>query len=265
MIDVEDPTDERLADYRALRDPERRMREGADGGFLIIEGNSSIRTLLQSGRTIRSILLTPVEHDRLGAVLDEVTAPIYITTRAVLHALTGFDVHRGALASAQRWPAVRTGDLLENARRIVLCESITDNTNLGTVFRSAAAFGYDGVVLDAPTVDPLARRSVRVSAGHSLTVPFARDPTILTAVTNAQTLGFTVAALTPAPDACDLADLEPAPRLALLLGTEGSGLSKAAMDAADVRVRIPLAPGVDSLNVAAAASIAMWALARAAR
>jgi tRNA G18 (ribose-2'-O)-methylase SpoU len=260
MIAVDDPADERLADYRALRDPERRMREGADGGFLIVEGMSSIKTLLHSGRTIRSLLFTSVEHARIGAALAGVAAPVYVTTRPVLHALTGFDVHRGALASAQRWTLPEASGLLADARRIVLCEAITDNTNLGTVFRSAAAFGYDAVLLDDPTVDPLARRSVRVSAGHTLTVPFARLAAITAAIASARAAGFQVAALTPSPDAVDLRALVPGDRLALLLGTEGAGLSRAAIDAADVRVRIPLAAGVDSLNVAAAASIAMWAL-----
>ena len=262
MIDVDDPQDARLADYRALRDPERRMREGADGGFLIVEGASSIRTLLRSGRAIRSLLLTAPEHDRLGSALNGVAAPIYVTSRPVLHALTGFDVHRGALASAQRWPLPEPTTVLAGATRIVLCEAITDNTNLGTVFRSAAAFSYDAVLLDGPTVDPLARRSVRVSAGHTLTVPFTRLATIGEAIAWARAAAFTIVALTPAPDASDLATLAPGGRLALLLGTEGAGLSDAALEAADVRARIPLAPGVDSLNVAAAVSIAMWALPR---
>jgi tRNA G18 (ribose-2'-O)-methylase SpoU len=259
-IPIADPDDPRLAEYAGLRDPERRMREEPAGGYLIAEGVIAITTLLASGRPVRSLLLNERELERLRPHLAAVAAPVYLAEREVFRAVTGYDVHRGALASADRFEPAPLPGILATARRVVVLEAIADNTNLGSIFRSAAAFGYDAVLLDPRCADPLYRRSVRVSAGHTLTVPFARIAPIPAGLGALRDAGFTVAALTPAETALDIGAVALPERLAVVLGTEGPGLTDDALAAADLRVRIPISPHVDSLNVAVATSIAMWAL-----
>jgi tRNA G18 (ribose-2'-O)-methylase SpoU len=261
---ITDSDDPRLADYRALTDVDLRTRFEAPHGLFIAEGELVLRRALNAGYRARSIL---VDAKRVGQVADLEAGPIFAADRVLLERLTGFHVHRGVLASFHRRPLPAADDLVTAARRLVLLEDVNSHTNLGAVFRGAAALGMDAVLLSPSCADPLYRRSVRVSMGEVFAVPYARLepwPAALSTVVGAA--GFTVLALTPAPDAVPIQELTAAQRdrPALLLGAEGSGLSEAAMRAADARVVIPMRRGVDSLNIAAAAAVACWELTRGA-
>ncbi len=268
-IAVHDPADPRVADFLALNDPDlRRLREqtgGTSGGFFIAEGAPVIRQLLRSAYRVRALFLTPRRLDALAGELGGIEAPVYVGQPEVVNAVSGFHLHRGALASADRAPLPTLAAVLAGTDRVVVTESVNDHENLGALFRNAAAFGAGAVVLDPTSADPLYRRSVRVSMGHVLRVPFARATAWPAALGELRAAGFEVLALTPSPHAEDLWTVGASARHALLLGAEGPGLSPGALAAADRRVRIPMAPGVDSLNVATAAAIALHHLSRARR
>jgi tRNA G18 (ribose-2'-O)-methylase SpoU len=208
------------------------------------------------------VLVDAPQHAALADVLDGLDAPVYLGTRALIEATVGYAFHRGAIASAARDDGVEPAALFARASRIAALEGVGDIENLGSIFRNAAAFGIEGVLLDPRTADPFGRRTIRVSMGHVLTTPWARAGAWPGALDEARAAGFTVAALTPGDDAVPIDRLPLAGRIALLLGAEGPGLSAAALAAADVRVRIPMAPGVDSLNVAAASAVAFHRVAR---
>jgi tRNA G18 (ribose-2'-O)-methylase SpoU len=206
--------------------------------------------------------MTPDWLERTAPSLAGSDATVYVAPEPVLHALTGFHVHRGALASVHRKPLPDLDALLAGARRIALVENLVNHTNLGAIFRSATALGIEAIVLSPSSADPLYRRSVRVSMGAVFTLPYARAVSWPGDVRRVHDAGFTVAALTPASDAMplDSVDVTALDRLAVMIGTEGDGLSPGAVAAADLAIRIPMSPGVDSLNVAAAASVAFWHL-----
>jgi tRNA G18 (ribose-2'-O)-methylase SpoU len=187
---------------------------------------------------------------------------VYLVSQAAMTDVTGFHFHRGALASAARPPPPAFDDVVAAADLVLVAEGVNDNENLGALFRNAAAFGAGAVVVDATSADPLYRRSIRVSMGQVLRLPFARVPSAPEAMARLQAAGFEVLALTPAADAEDLDGVAIRARQALVVGAEGPGLTARALGAADRRVRIPMAPGVDSLNVATAAAIALSRLAR---
>jgi tRNA G18 (ribose-2'-O)-methylase SpoU len=261
---VDDPTDDRLADYAGLSDADARRRiEGPGGeGIFVAEGALVIRRLIRSPYRIRSLLVSERGLRGLEPALADVDAPVYLAAQAVIDAVTGFNFHRGALATADRRPLPDPATLVAGADRLLLVEGIGDHENLGALFRNAAAFGVDAVLLDPTAADPLYRRSVRVSAGHVLAMPFTRMPDWPAgALAGLRAHGFEVVALTPSTSADDLRDLPPRPRRALMVGAEGDGLSVAALAAADQRVRITMSPAVDSLNVATAAAIALHHLA----
>lgn len=266
IVPIEDPADERVADFVGLNDPDlRRLREqsgGAVGGFFVAEGDLVIRQLLRSAYRVRGLLLTPLRLAALAPELERVDVPVYVAPPAVVNAVSGFHLHRGALASAERRPLPPVADVARGADLLVVTEAVNDHENLGSLFRNAAAFGVGGVVLDPTSSDPLYRRSVRVSMGHVLRLPFTVAGRWPAAVTELQELGFEVLALTPAAGADDIRSVARRPRQAVLVGAEGPGLSAAALAAADRRARIALAPGVDSLNVAAATAVALHHLAR---
>jgi tRNA G18 (ribose-2'-O)-methylase SpoU len=209
------------------------------------------------------LLLLPEQADRLADVLPLVDAPVYIVDRDVMNATAGFNVHRGALASATRRPLATLDDIVATASRLVILEGCNDHENLGVIARSARGLGMDAMLLDPSCADPYYRRSLRVSMGELLYLPVARCPQWPTAIDTLIAAGFDVWALTPSNDAVDLDDLartSPA-KVAILLGAEGPGLSAAAQQAASHRVRIPMHHGVDSLNIGHAAAIAMAAVA----
>jgi tRNA G18 (ribose-2'-O)-methylase SpoU len=249
--------DPRLQDYRHLRDPSRRMGIEQAQGIFTVEGHLSVAALLASAYSVRSILVTRAHELRYA----DVDVPVYALPSREIEQLTGVHFHRGVLAAADRPDLPGLEELTRSARRLVVLEAVNDHENIGALFRNAAAFGVDAVVLDPTTADPLYRRATRVSLGHVLRVPFARATAWPAALDDLRRLGFALVALSPRADET-LADLVAgAPeRTALLLGAEGDGLSAAALAAADRCVRVPMAPGVDSINVATAAAIALSAL-----
>jgi tRNA G18 (ribose-2'-O)-methylase SpoU len=263
---VDDPADPRVADFFRLNDPELRRRlereESPGEGFFVAEGALVIRQLLLSPYRVRAVLVTDHGLAALDDVLPAVHAPVYRVSQAVMTSVTGFHFHRGALASAERRPHPDLATVVAGADLVLMAEGVTDNENLGALFRNGAAFGVDAVVLDATSADPLYRRSVRVSMGQVLRLPSTRVPDAAAAVRHLRDLGFEVLALTPAAGAEDVRTVAPRPRQVLLVGAEGPGLSDAALRAADRRVRIAMNAGVDSLNVATAAAVVLHRLAR---
>ena len=257
ITQVTDPDDVRLDDYRRLQDHTLRRRLEETGQFFIVEGWEAVRRLASSGWEVRSVLVTDDKVDRLdGLAGDALSFPRYVVSREVAAEVLGFDLHRGVIASATRpeprdWQAVAVA-----SSRLAVLEGINDHENLGAIFRSAAALGVHGVLL-APTVpDPLYRRSVRVSMGAILMVPYARLESWPQNVVALKTLGFTVIALTPDASSYLIESVAAPSRTALLLGSESAGLSPEALAAADVRVRIGQTGTLDSLNVGHAAAIA---------
>ncbi len=264
---IDDPEDDRIADFVRLKDPdlrrERASSHGATGRSFIAEGTKVIRSLLASRYPVRALLLTPLRWEGLRDALGEVEAPVYVASQEIVNQVSGFPLHRGALASADRLPLDSLDEVCAGARLVVVTEGVNDHENLGALFRSAAAFGVDAVLLDPTSCDPLYRRCVRVSMGHVLHVPFTRLPASAAGIAALQALGFEVLALTPSADAADVRSLARGERpRAVLLGAEGPGLSAAALGAADLRVRIPMVTGVDSLNVTTAGAIVMHELSR---
>lgn len=260
---IEDADDERLAPYRSLRDPARRIALEAEAGHFIAEGVTVVRRLLQSSLTIHSVLVVEGKQSRVEDLLPP-SVPLLVVTQAVMNTVAGFDLHRGVLASAERPTWVPLAELASTARTIAVLEGLNDHENLGAIARSARALGIDAMLLDPTTADPWYRRAVRVSMGEMIHLPLARATSWPAALNDLRSHGFVVAALTPAADALDLhvfADARPE-RVALLLGAEGPGLSQQAFDASDVRLRIPIRTTVDSLNVGHAAAIAFAALCR---
>ncbi|WP_434994381.1 TrmH family RNA methyltransferase [Arthrobacter sp. Ld5] len=261
LVPLDAADDPRLADYRNLTDVQLRLAKEPAEGLYIAESSKVLRRAVDAGHVPRSFLLAPKWLPDLADVVARFpSVPAYVAPEATLEAITGFHLHRGALAAMHR-PAPRPlGGLLAAARRVAVIEDMVDHTNLGAVFRSAAALGVDAVLLSPRSADPLYRRAVRVSMGSVFQVPWARLgswPGDLAAVRAA---GFTLAALALGPGAVPLGAF-PArdhERLALLLGTEGDGLSDAALAESDVALTIPMHGGVDSLNVAAAAAVAFW-------
>ena len=254
---VDDPDDPRVADFFALNDPERRRAVERGGGFFVAEGALVIRHLLQSPYPVRAVLATVRGLAALDDVAAAIEAPVYLVSQPLMTSIAGFRFHRGALASAGRLPQPDLAEVVAGAGLVLMVEGVTDNENLGALFRNAAAFGVAGVVLDASSADPLYRRSVRVSMGHVLRLPFTRVPDASAAVAGLQGLGFEVMALTPGAGAQDIRTVTTPRRRALVVGAEGPGLSDRALAAADRRVRIDMAAGVDSLNVATAAAVAL--------
>ena len=265
-IELDDLTDPRFADllrdYTHLKDVQLRARREPAEGLFLAEGVEVIRRALLAGHTPRSFLLSPGRAEELGDVLPP-EATVLLAPVDAFAQLTGVDLHRGAIASVHR-PAPRSvagllAGLAPGPRRVVVLEDVVDHTNVGALFRSAAAFGVDAVVVSPRCADPLYRRSVRVSMGTVLHLPWARATSWPADLDLLRGIGFTVAALALDANSVDLGEFRAPERLALLLGTEGDGLSARALAGADVTVRIPMDPRVDSLNVAAASAVALWA------
>lgn len=260
---IDDATDPRLVDYRELRDiSARRVIEGDE--FFIAEGPVAIERLIASGHRIRSVVVSERKHERLRHLLDPLDAPTFVVDRDVLHDIVGFDLHRGAIAAADRRPLPALSDLADRCDRLAVLEGLNDPENLGAIARSARAFGIDGLVLDPTCIDPYTRRTVRVSMGEILFLPCCRVdagdwPDVLPTLHRA---AFESWALTPASGSVDIWGLRPPERLALVLGAEGPGLSERTMAAATHRVRLPIDHDVDSLNVGAAAAVAFAVAAR---
>jgi tRNA G18 (ribose-2'-O)-methylase SpoU len=266
VVRISDSADPRLADYAGLRDVELRRHVEAAEGLFLAEGVTVVRRAVAAGYEVRSLLLAERFVRPLADVLRAAgEAPCYVGPAEVVEEVTGFHVHRGVLASMRRRRLPTVSEVLAGARRVLVLEDLVDHTNVGAAFRSGAALGIDAVVLSPRCADPLYRRSVRVSMGAVLTLPYARMTGWYDGLAALRASGFRILALTPAADATDLADVRLDGGVALVVGSEGDGLSPHWLGEADQRVRIPMAPGVDSLNVAAATAVACYVLSRAGR
>ena len=264
---LEQATDQRLADYRDLTDVALRSKREPVEGIYIAESLKVLERSLMAGHRPLSALTTQQWLGRLEELCEryfELCAdlPIYLGTDSVLESITGFHVHRGTLASIARPVLPTVSDLIQDCRRVVILENIVDHTNVGAIFRSVAGIGADAVIVSESCADPLYRRSVRVSMGTVMQVPWTRAGSWSELVSGLTGSGFELAALALTPEAIPLDDFahNPPERLALMLGTEGDGLSAEARRSADHVVSIPMKGSVDSLNVAAASAVALWAL-----
>jgi tRNA G18 (ribose-2'-O)-methylase SpoU len=261
ITDAEDP---RLADYVQLRDASLRRHLESERGLFIAEGEKVIRRAIDAGYRPRSFLLAERWLEGLRDVRSQWPGtPVYVVTEDLAERLTGFHVHRGALASLHREQRHSVTELLA-LQRLVVLEDIVDHTNVGAILRNAAGLGWDGALLSPRAADPLYRRSIKVSMGAVFTLPWARLVEWSSAPELLSAAGFHTVALSLAPDAVELsqltASIRPDTRIAVLLGTEGAGLSKRWSEGAAIRARIPMSAGIDSLNVAAAAAVACYAL-----
>jgi tRNA G18 (ribose-2'-O)-methylase SpoU len=269
-IEMTDPADERVRDYFALTDVALRTKVEPERGLYLAESEKVIRRALAAGHRPRSFLMGERWLVDLADLVEQAESegvPVYVAQAAIIESMTGFHLHRGVLASMHRPVMVAPTVLLQkallhNASRVVILEDIVDHTNIGAVFRSCAALGVDAVLITPRCADPLYRRAVRVSMGTVFQVPWTRIDPWPAGLQVLRDHGFTVAAFALGDGAISLDDLaaNPPERLALILGTEGDGLSRLAVKGADLVVKIPMAGGVDSLNVAAASAVAMWAL-----
>lgn len=263
-IRIEDRDDPRLADYVSLRDAALRKRLEAEHGLFIAEGEKVVRRAVEAGYPARSFLLSERWLDGLADVLAAAgDVPCYVAADALVEQVTGFHVHRGALAAMERLPLPSVESVLTGARRLVVLEDIVDHTNVGALLRSAAALGADGALLSPRCADPLYRRAVKVAMGAVFTLPWTRVADWYDAVPQLSGAGLVTVALTPAADAVDvraLRDRLGGSPTAVIVGSEGHGLTRRWMDSAQVRARIPMWNGIDSLNVAAAAAVAFHAL-----
>ena len=259
LIEVTDPADPRLADYRDLRDVELRKHLESEQGLFIAEGEKVVRRAVEAGFAARSFLMARRWLAGLEDVLAPSEAPCYVVDEDLAEAVTGFHVHRGALASLHRVALPSVEEVLTGARTVVVLEDVVDHTNVGAIFRSAAALEVDAVLLSPRCADPLYRRSVKVAMGAVFSVPYARIEHWYDAVAALSDAGFTTVAMTLAADAVAIEEaVAGRDRIALLMGTEGHGLSERWVSTADVRAIIPMAEGVDSLNVAAATAVACY-------
>ena len=254
-----------LTDYVGLTDMALRRRSEPERGLYIAESEKVIRRALAAGHRARSYLMAERWLDDLGDVVANAErdgVPVFVGEYDVMEELTGFHLHRGALASMHRPVPPTVAAVVAGARRVLVLEDIVDHTNVGAAFRSGAALGIDAILVTPRCADPLYRRAILVSMGTVFQVPWTRVEPWPSGIAELRDIGFVVAALALAEDAVTLDALaaEPPERLALVLGTEGDGLARRTIGAAELTVRIPMAGGVDSLNVAAAAAVAMWAL-----
>ncbi|MGW6276010.1 TrmH family RNA methyltransferase [Kribbella sp. NPDC055071] len=265
-IVLDDPADPRLADYVQLREVTLRRLLEEEHGLFIAEGDKVIRRAAEAGFAPRSFLLAERWLDSLKDVLELWSeTPVYIVSEELAEQVTGFHVHRGALASYKRRATVPLADLLtDDVRRIAIFDDIVDHTNVGAGFRAAAAMGVELVLVTPSCADPLYRRSIKVSMGTVFQVPWTRLASWPGDLGVLQSHGFTAAAFALTDDSITLDDLAARhdERLALIFGTEGHGLKPHVLEQADLTVRIPMAGGVDSLNVASSAAVAFYATRR---
>ena len=273
VIHIEDPADSRLTDYTGLTDVARRSKHEPSMGIYMAESETVIRIAVAAGHRVKSLLMAERWIEPLADLLpsigadDSVETPVYVADYETLEQITGFNVHRGALAAIYRPALPALDELLDSldgvdAPRIAILDGLVNHTNVGAIFRSAAALGADAVLISPTCADPLYRRSIRVSMGTVFQVPWTRFESwpVLGEVLRAR--GYSVAALALGDDSVEIEEfaLTVPNRLALILGTEGTGISADAASICDAIVRIPMRADVDSLNVAAASAVAFWAL-----
>lgn len=261
VLDVEDPADPRLDDFRDLNSIDRRPDLPSGKGLVIAEGVLVVQRMLASRFLPRAMLGTDRRLRELAADLATTDAPYYRVTAEVMAEVVGFHLNRGVLAAATRPGELTVDEVLDGARTVAVLEGINDHENLGSIFRNAAGLSVDAVVFGTGCADPLYRRAVRVSMGHVLLVPYAWAAAWPGDLDGLRDKGFGILAMTPDPVAPTLSEVMASvadDRVALLVGAEGPGLTESAMRASDVRVRIPMSRGTDSLNVATAAALAFY-------
>ncbi|BCK52898.1 TrmH family RNA methyltransferase [Nocardia wallacei] len=258
VIDIDDPADPRVAEFRDLNSADRRPDLPGGKGLVIAEGVVVVQRMLASRFAPFALFGVARRYDALAAELADVAVPYYRASAEVMAEVVGFHLNRGVLAAARRPADLAVDGVLRDARTVAVLEGVNDHENIGSIFRNAAGLGADAILFGDRCADPLYRRAVRVSMGHVLRVPFAYLPDWPGSLESLRDKGFRLIALTPDAAAANLADAMTGERVALLLGAEGPGLTAAAMDAADIRARIPMAPGTDSLNVATAAAMAFY-------
>ena len=261
VIDITDPDDPRVDDFRDLNSVDRRPDLPTGKGLVIAEGVLVVQRMLASRFTPHALLGTDRRLIELAGDLDGVAAPFYRASAEVMAAVVGFHLNRGVLAAARRPPELAIADVVADARTAVVLEGVNDHENLGSIFRNAAGLGVDAVVFGVGCADPLYRRAVRVSMGHALLVPFARADAWPADLNLLRDRGFRLLAMTPDPRAGTLSEVMGtlvAEKVAVLVGAEGPGLTETVMRVSDARVRIPMARGTDSLNVATAAACAFY-------
>ena len=259
LIEVTDAADPRLADYRDLRDVQLRTHLEAEHGLFLAEGEKVVRRAVEAGYAPRSFVMAARWLDGLADVLAGTDAPCFVVSEALAEEVTGFHVHRGALASLERRPLPTLDEVLVQARTVLVLEDVVDHTNVGAIMRSGAALGIDAVLLSPRCADPLYRRSVKVGMGAVFTMPWTRLEDWYDALPALEARGFTTVALTLAGDAVPVEEaVSEVDLLALVLGTEGHGLSPRWTSSASRRAVIPMSAGIDSLNVAAACAVACY-------
>ncbi|MDH6532910.1 tRNA G18 (ribose-2'-O)-methylase SpoU [Aurantimicrobium minutum] len=263
IVHIADLEHEGLQDYVGLTDVALRKNTEQSNGLYIAESSKVIERALHAGHRPRSVLLQEQWLSAIEPLLSDFPeCTVFVGSSELIEQITGFDVHRGALASMERPTLPNPADLLAAATRVVVLEDIVDHTNVGAIFRAVAGLGADAVFVTPRCADPLYRRSVRVSMGTVLQVPWTRLPEWTDARELLHDAGFHIAALALAEDAVTLRSfvLNPPHKVALVLGSEGDGLSRQALEVADTVVTIPMLHGVDSLNVASASAVALYAL-----
>jgi tRNA G18 (ribose-2'-O)-methylase SpoU len=256
LIPITTLDDSRVSGYRHIAAPAQLL----DRGLFVAEGRLVVRRLLDLRQwPVESMLMTQPAVESLADVLPRTAAPIYLVHQELMNEIAGFNIHRGCLALVRR-PQTATLDRIAAGplARILVLEGVSNPDNVGGLFRSAAAFDIDLVVLGPRCGDPLYRKAIRTSMAATLSVPYVKTPQWPGAIRDLRNDGFTVVALTPNRTAAPLEEVFPHSKLALLVGAEGGGLTAEALAAATIRVRIPMTPDVDSLNVTTAASIAMY-------
>lgn len=262
VLEITDLSDPRLADYAHATDVALKKARGTEHGLYLAESLLVFERALRAGHRPRSVLALGSTAADAIALLGDTDVPVFVGPGDLLAELTGYVLHRGLIASMHRPALPDPDELLDGARRVVILEDVADPTNVGAIFRSAGGIGADAILVTPRCSDPFYRRSIRVSMGTVLQVPWTRvgDWDATRALLTRH--GFHVAALALTPDAVSLRDVRSADheRLALVLGAEGDGLTDAAIAASDSVVKIPMKHGIDSLNVAAASAVAMWAL-----
>jgi len=261
IVRLDDLDDPRLRDFVDLRDVQLRLNLEAERGIFLAEGEKVIRRAIESGHSPRSFLMSPRWLDGLDDILSATDATCFVVDDASIEQLTGFHVHRGALAALERPPLPSPQEVLAVARRVVVIEDLADHTNVGAIFRSVAALGFDAVMLSPRCADPLYRRAIKVSMGAVFWLPYARIEDWYGAPDLLRAAGFTTYAMTLADDAVPIDQVpQDVKKIALIVGSEGHGLSSRWEQAADHRVTIPMAAGIDSLNVASSVAVACWEL-----
>jgi tRNA G18 (ribose-2'-O)-methylase SpoU len=261
IVRLDDLDDPRLRDYTDLRDVQLRLRLEDERGLFLAEGEKVVRRAVESGHTPRSFLMSPRWLEGLADVLETTDAPCFVLDDAAIERLTGFHVHRGSLAALERPALPSPLQVLSDARRVVVVEDLADHTNVGAIFRSVAALGFDAILLSPRCADPLYRRAIKVSMGSVFWLPYARVDDWYSAPELLREAGFTTYAMTLADDSVSIEDVpRDVDRLAVFVGSEGHGLSTRWDQAADHRITIPMAADIDSLNVASSVAVACWEL-----